>query len=121
MNEFPPISELLKRNTIFADLSAAELEEIAHISEFQKYAKDTLVFSKEAEARYMYLVLEGSFILHLHGQAYKAFEPNEIFGEIAVINRQLRTGAVRAKTDSIALAICGHQLFDQELISATTA
>lgn len=121
MDHLPPITELLKRNPTFATLNEKELEELAGIAAFTKYEQNTLVFSQEAEAHFIFLVVEGTFLLNLQHQAIKLFKPNDLFGEIAVINSQLRTGAVRAQTDAIALTICGTRLFNSEHVSPSTA
>jgi len=99
MTDRPPIAELLKKNPTFAQL----------------------VFSREQEAHFIFLVVEGSFILHLQQRAFKTFETYEIFGEIAVLNSKVRTGAVRAQSEAVALTICGTRLFSAEYVSATTA
>lgn len=121
MTDHPPITELLKKNPTFAHFQAEELEELARIASFKHFAKDELVFSREEAGHFIFLVVEGSFVLHLQQQAYKTFERYEIFGEIAVLNNQVRTGAVRAKSEAVALTICGTRLFDAEHVSATTA
>ncbi|MEM9823068.1 MAG: RNA-binding domain-containing protein [Bacteroidota bacterium] len=121
MADRPPIAELLKKNATFNHLQAEELEELAKITSFKSYAKGELVFSREEEAHYIFLVVNGAFTLHLQQQAYKVFKPFEIFGEIAVLNKQVRTGAVRAQSDALVLAICGTRLFASDHISASTA
>ncbi len=112
---------LLKNNPIFSELSNDELNEIIKISERKNFKKDAAVFSKNEAAHFMFLVETGSFILNLPNNDYKTFELGELFGEIAVINNNIRTGSVRANEDSSVFAICGNKLFDEKFVQPSTA
>ena len=112
---------LLKHNPVFADLAEDELDEILLISERKVFKKDEAVFQKDETAHHMFLVESGSFILNLPNSDYKIFEPGSLFGEIAAINDNMRTGTVRAADHSSVFSICGDRLFDQEFVNPVTA
>lgn len=112
---------LLKNNPVFSALTHDELDELLLISERKIFRKDAPVFSKNEEAHYLFLVESGSFILNLPNSDYKTFNPGDLFGEIGVINEDMRTGSVRANDHSSAYAICGYKLFDPEHIKAQTS
>ena len=120
-NKLENIRSLLKRNPIFSNLINDELNEILNISERKNFKKDAAVFSKNEAARFMFLVETGSFILNLPNSDFKTFEPGELFGEIAIINNNMRTGSVRAAEDSSVFAICGDKLFDEKHVRPSTA
>ncbi len=111
----------MHNNPVFKKLNSDELDSILRISERKVFKKDELVFSQNQQARYLFLVESGSFILNLPNSDYKTFHPGEIFGEIAIINKNMRTGSVRATEAASAYAICGEKLFNEEFISTKTA
>lgn len=112
---------LLKNNKVFEDLSHDELDEILNISERKVFRKNEAVFSKNEAAHFMFMVESGSFILNLPNSDYKVFSPGDLFGEIAVVNDNMRTGSVRATDHSSAFAICGTKLFDPEYTQPATS
>lgn len=112
---------LLKSNPFFAELSGGELAGLAGISELKHYANDELVFSENQEAKFLFLVKTGTFVLSLRNSDHKEFGPGKLFGEIAIINDQLRTGTVRANEPASALTICGTRLFNPKYVKPGTA
>ncbi len=115
------IRKLICSQDNFPFLSTQELDELLNIMERQEYVVNQTVFSIEDAARYFYLVEKGLFILNLRGGRIKTFKPGDIFGEIAVINENVRTGTIRAMENSTLLAFNGHKLFDAAFISPETA
>ena len=115
------VKELICSEDNFPFLSDNELNELLSITERQPYKVNQTVFAVEDKARYFYLVEYGLFILNLRGGRIKTFKPGDIFGEIAVINENVRTGTIRAMEDSSLLAFNGKKLFDPEFISPVTA
>ncbi len=114
-------NKLFQRNSIFKNLNENELAEIIGISKRQNYADNEAVFSQNQEAEYLFLVENGKFKLTLPNANSKSLFPGELFGEIGIINRNLRTGTVRSKGDSSAYLICGKGLFDGEKVSPNTS
>ncbi|MEO1258054.1 MAG: RNA-binding domain-containing protein [Bacteroidota bacterium] len=112
---------LLRNNRVFSVLSEDELDEILLIAERKVYKKDEAVFQKDETAHNMFLVESGSFILNLPNSDYKTFEPGSLFGEIAAINDNMRSGTVRAADHSSVFTICGDRLFDKEFVKPETS
>lgn len=112
---------LLKNNPVFSHLTNEELDEILSISDRKVFEKDEAVFSKNEAAHFMFLVENGSFILNLPNSDSKTFNSGDLFGEIAVINNNMRSGSVRATDHSSAYAICGNKLFDEKHVRPATA
>ena len=112
---------LLSQNPIFSELEEGELKEISAITKYAEYEENELVFSQSQIAHYIFLVADGSFQLSLPNSEHKIFLPGEIFGEIAIINKNLRSGSVWAQEASGAYAICGTRLFQKEHVRPSTA
>lgn len=112
---------LIRANTVFSELSDKELESVFRIVERQSYPKDKQVFSMEQKANYFFLVESGTFILNLPGKRYKTFKPGDLFGEIAIINDNVRTGSIRALEDASLLAFNGNKLYNSEAVPSEVA
>lgn len=108
--------DLFKKNPVFNNLSNEALTKILTISKRVEYQKDDLVFSEDQPAQYLFLVEDGSYSLSLQNDRYKIFQTGDIFGEIAIINRSVRTGAIWAKEAGSLICICGKQLFEADKI-----
>ena len=115
------IYDLVSQNPVFSKLLPSELDDVFSIIERKTYPKNQQVFSIDQKARFFYLVESGTFILSLRGKKYKTFKPGDLFGEIAVINENVRTGSIRALEESALLAISGNKLFDENYIKPQTA
>ncbi len=110
------ILELFKKNPVFSNLSDNALNQILAISKRVTYKKDELVFSEDQPAHFLFLVEEGAYSLSLQNDRYKIFQSGDIFGEIAIINRSVRTGAIWAKEAGSLICICGKRLFEPDKI-----
>lgn len=117
----PQAFKLLSNNDVFASLSKEELESILDIAERKNYPPNQQVFSIDQKARFFYLVESGSFILSLRGRKFKTYKSGDIFGEIAIINENVRTGSIRALEDASLIAFNGNKLYDEAYISASVA
>ncbi|MEM1322731.1 MAG: RNA-binding domain-containing protein [Bacteroidota bacterium] len=115
------VLNLLKENVVFSELSPEELDQIIGITERKSYQRNQQVFAQNQEAHYMFIVEEGEFVLSLHNSELKTFKRGHLFGEIGIINKDLRTAGVRAKSAAAAYAISGEKLFNTEIIPATTS
>ncbi|MCR9289677.1 MAG: putative DNA binding domain-containing protein [Bacteroidetes bacterium] len=114
-------AKLFRNNPVFSGLDDHELGQILAISKRIEYSKDDLVFSEDQPANYLFLVEKGGFSLSIHNDQYKIFRKGSLFGEIAIINRSVRTGAVWAKESGSLISICGKSLFEKEKVDSLTA
>ena len=113
--------KLVRENEIFEDLSDKELEQVFVIAQRKNYNKNQRVFSIDQKARYFYLVENGSFILSLRGKRYKTMNRGTLFGEIGIINENVRTGSIRAMDEAALIAFNGLDLYDEEIVSPSIA
>ena len=59
-----------------------------------------VIFSEGDEGRVMYAVLEGEVALSFHGAVVETVGPGGIFGELALIDHAVRSGAATALVET---------------------
>ena len=115
------IRNLIRENEIFEVLEDQEVEHLFSIAERKQYNKNQRVFSIDQKARYFYIVESGNFILSLPGKRYKTLRRGTLFGEIGIINENVRTGSIRAMEEASLIAFNGLDLYDEAIIPASVA
>jgi CRP/FNR family transcriptional regulator, cyclic AMP receptor protein len=105
-------AELLAHVPVFADLSAADLRQIAALSHPRRFAAGETVFREGDHSNTCYLVRSGhARAIREHGDgrqlALATFGPGDIFGELAMFDDEERSATVEAIDDLDALAILG--------------
>jgi CRP/FNR family cyclic AMP-dependent transcriptional regulator len=76
-----------------------------HATDAKSVPAGTMLF-REGETRdYMYAVLEGRIDLIVNGEHVETVEAGGIFGEMALIDKNRRTGTAVARTDAKVVAI----------------
>lgn len=113
--------QLLKDVSVFAALDELEFANLLKIASRKRYNKNQRVFTIDQEARQLYIVESGSFILNLRDRKFKSFKSGDLFGEVGIINEHVRTGTIRALEDSVLIAIDGQALVDGRHLNPFTA
>jgi CRP/FNR family transcriptional regulator, cyclic AMP receptor protein len=103
-------AELLKSVPLFADLEAAELERFSRVAVPRSFPAGTRVFHEGDRSDACYIVREGSFRVtreHSDGRAITlaTLGPGEVFGELAMLDGDLRSASAEALTDGELLAL----------------
>jgi len=101
------IVERLARLALFADLSQAQLESIAHRFDEEVFAEGQRVLRTGLSGAGLYLILEGEAVIRIAGQERARFGPGEIFGEISVLTGEPPNADVEAATMLRCLAVPG--------------
>ena len=114
------IIEVLRPIDIFKELDENELDNIAAISEITTYHSGDVILSSSKAARFLFIMMEGSVHLTIKGGRYKTLKPNEVFGEIGIVNEFLRTGEARAVGTVKVIRVCGTRLLLPDHVSAGT-
>ena len=76
-----------------------------------EFPAEAVIFTEGIEGNCMYVVMEGEVFISLHDKILATALPGEIVGEMALINSDVRSATVTAKTDCL-LAIIDQSSFD---------
>jgi len=112
---------LLQQNIVFKEFTADELDEIIQIAQRVEYEANQLVFSQKQAAQFIFIVESGSFLLNMPNADAKIFKAGDIFGEIAIINKNMRSGTVRAQEKAVVCTLCGTRIFNPDFVRPATA
>src|ERR1700759_4625585 len=102
--------ELLRSVALFADLEEGELERFSQVAVPRSFPAATRVFHEGDSSDACYIVREGSFRVtreHSDGRAITlaTLGPGEVFGELAMLDGDLRSASAEALTDGTLLAL----------------
>jgi len=99
---------LLKSTNIFRNTPEQELIDLACIMDEIEYEAGSNIFKKGDEGNSLYLVYKGSVSIHDGDYQFAVLLPNEIFGELSLLDAEPRSAAATAITD------CGLLKLSQE-------
>ena len=110
MEEAETSAELLRSVPLFADLEEAELESFSRVAVPRSFPAGTRVFHEGDRSDACYIVREGSFRVtreHSDGRAITlaTLGPGDIFGELAMLDGEVRSASVEALSDGELLAL----------------
>ena len=110
MEEVETSVELLRSVPLFADLEEGELERFSRVAVPRSFPAGTRVFHEGDHSDACYIVREGSFRVtreHSDGRAITlaTLGPGEIFGELAMLDGEIRSASVEALIDGELLAL----------------
>jgi CRP/FNR family transcriptional regulator len=101
---------LLRSVPLFADLEEGELERFSRVAVARSFPAGTRVFHEGDHSDACYIVREGSFRVtreHSDGRAITlaTLAAGDIFGELAMLDGEVRSASVEALTDGELLAL----------------
>jgi CRP/FNR family transcriptional regulator len=102
--------ELLRRVPLFAELEEGELERFSRVAVPRAFPANTRVFHEGDQSDACYIVRSGSFRVtreHSDGRAITLANlgPGDIFGELAMLDGEVRSASVEATGDGELLAL----------------
>jgi CRP/FNR family transcriptional regulator len=102
--------ELLRSVPLFAGLEEDELERVSRVAVTRSFPAGTRVFHEGDSSDACYIVRSGSFRVtreHSDGRAITlaTLGPGEVFGELAMLDRDTRSASAEALTDGELLAL----------------
>ncbi len=101
---------LLRSVPLFADLEEGELERFSRVAVARSFPAGTRVFHEGDHSDACYIVRDGSFRVtreHSDGRAITlaSLGPGDIFGELAMLDGEVRSASVEALSDGELLAL----------------
>lgn len=75
------------------------LEIFKDTADTEAFPAGTLIMKEGEEGHLMYVVLDGEVTISLRNKVLAVAKPGEIVGEMALINSEIRSATVTAKTD----------------------
>ncbi len=110
----PDVSYLAKYPP-FKTFDGSDLEALGSVGEEKSYKKDETIFEEDSKGDSMYVIKSGAvkIIKKVKNQenTIAVLNPGEFFGEMALLDGQPRSAAVRATTDSevYMVSLTGYQ------------
>lgn len=101
--------EVLRRSPLFEQLSAAELDVLAEYSRPVSYAPGQVIFEEGEAGASLFVLAEGEVdVLRREAGADKVLSTLAApasFGEMALVDREVRSATIRARTACTALQL----------------
>jgi CRP-like cAMP-binding protein len=104
------VADTLSQLALFADLTPAQLEAVAHTHEEDVFAAGERVLRKGLSGGNFYVILEGEAAVDLDGRQLARLGRGDFFGEISALIGDPPTADVVAVTILRCLVIPGQQL-----------
>ncbi len=79
------LGDALSSIALFADLSAAELESVAHIVDERRFADGERILRQGLSGSGFYIILSGEAIIRVDGKDYGTLGRGDFFGEISAL------------------------------------
>jgi len=87
------------------------LEVFRNSDDLVEFPAGTVIFKEGMQGNCMYIVMKGEVSISLHDKVLATAVPGEILGEMALINSEIRSATLTAKTDC-QLAVVDQSSFD---------
>jgi len=102
--------EVLRKSPLFDMLSPAELEAASEMSRPRKFAAGEVVFEEGELGDSLFVIAAGEVEALRSNDAGEprvigSFVPPEFFGEMSLIDKEVRSATVRARTDCVLLQL----------------
>ena len=99
------IASILHNVGIFSELPQDVLAEVAALFEEIEFKAGSLIFKEGDEGDSLYIVADGQVRIHKGEQTFSTLGPNELFGEMAIIESAKRTASASAAEDLTLLRL----------------
>jgi len=105
------IEEVLQRTDLFKGLDNFELSNVANVCQEKSYKQGELIFSEGSTGDELYVIRSGRVALQKAGRGFEpaivvhVAEPGQVFGELALVDRESRAAGAKAITDCEILVL----------------
>jgi CRP-like cAMP-binding protein len=104
------LGNTLSSLALFSDLSAAELESVAHIVDERRFADGERILRQGLSGSGFYIILSGEATIRVDGKDYGTLGRGDFFGEISALLGDPPVADVVAKHDLYCAIIPGPSL-----------
>ena len=111
------IEEILQGIELFQGLSRDEIDSVAQVCQERSYRRGELVFSEGSTGDELYIVKSGKVAIQMRGRGHRpatvihVVEPNQIFGELALVDQERRAAGAKAISDCEILILLRQDLY----------
>ncbi len=103
-------AEVLRRSPVFEMLSQAEIDVLAELSRPRRFAAGDVVFSEGDAGDALFVLAAGEVEVVARGpggaeRRLALLGPPDAFGEMSLVDREVRSATVRARTECDALQL----------------
>ena len=107
--------EVLQKSRLFENLLPDELEMLSELSQMKDLKSGDIVFHEGDVGNSLYVIVSGEIeVLRKDPEgklkAIAAMKESEFFGEMSLIDKELRSASVRAKSDTTLLVLTNENL-----------
>jgi len=100
-----PTVELLRNVDLFDGLTTKELESVADACKRAQFRNGVNIITQGDPSARLYVIIDGTADVFVHGAKVDTIGPGDYFGEIAVIDDQPRAATVTATSPVSALSL----------------
>jgi CRP/FNR family cyclic AMP-dependent transcriptional regulator len=100
-----PTVELLRNVDLFDGLTTKELESVADACKHAQFRSGANIVTQGDPSARLYVIMDGTADVFVHGTKVETIGPGDYFGEIAVIDGQPRAATVTATSPVSALSL----------------
>ncbi len=107
--------EILQKSVLFENLLPEEFEYLAEISQLKEYKVGDIIFYEAEPGNSLYVIIEGEVeILRKDSEGklkpIAVLKSSDFFGEMSLIDKEMRSATARARTDVKALVLTSENL-----------
>lgn len=96
---------ILKSLSIFKDTPEHILADLAPLMEEEEYEQGTLIFREGEIGDCMYIIHQGEVNIHKGGTTLAILKEKEVFGELALLDAEVRSASATTNTDCVLFRI----------------
>jgi CRP-like cAMP-binding protein len=97
--------EALQRVPLFADLSTAEVQQIALLFKERHFSQGETIVKEGSDGAAFFLIESGEATVSVAGAERASLTPGEYFGEIALIDEGVRSATITATSDLVCYGL----------------
>lgn len=96
---------ILKALSIFKETPEHILADLAPLMQEEEYEQNTLIFPEGEIGDCMYIIYQGAVKIHKGGTTLATLQEKEVFGELALLDAEVRSASATTDTDCVLFRI----------------